>query len=327
MKRIILAAALAALPITASADWVLSAADSKLSFGSVKKDEIGEVHQFTSLTGAVDAAGTATVTIDLSSVETMIDIRNERMAEFVFDGIANPVVTAGIDLDALSSLATGEMQIIDMEGSLAFGNAEIAIEAPLAVIRLGEARVLVTTADMIFVNVADLGLTEGIDKLMELAELPSITRVVPVTFRLVFDEVTGAAAAPASASAVAAVITDSGALETAPAATATDTAALTGDVEAGAKVFRKCGACHVADEEKNRVGPHLVGIIGRQAATIEDYKYSNAFQKLDYEWTPERLTEYLRDPKGYVKGTKMSFGGLKDDEDIANVLAYLASAK
>lgn len=327
MKRMILPLALALLPLTASADWVLSGAESKLSFGSIKKDAVGEAHHFAGLSGSVDDAGMATVTVDLSSVETWIDIRNERMAEFVFAGLGDPTITGSVDIEALSALAPGASMVSDLEASLAFGDADISVEGPVFVTRLTDTRAMITSDEMIFVNVADLGVTAGIDKLMELAELPSITRVVPVTFRLVFDEVQSTASAPV----VGATVTSSGALETSsdsdPVVTASAEGSVDGDADAGAKVFRKCKACHVVDEEKNRVGPHLVGIIGRQAASIDGYKYSDAFQELDYEWTVERLTEYLRDPKGYVKGTKMSFAGLKKDEDIVNVIAYLAGAE
>lgn len=99
-----------------------------------------------------------------------------------------------------------------------------------------------------------------------------------------------------------------------------------GDAKAGATVFKKCAACHTATEEKNKVGPHLVGIIGRPVASIADYKYSKAMTEHVAAvpvWTEEEMTTYLKDPKGIVKGTKMAFAGLKKDEDIANVIAYL----
>ncbi len=88
-----------------------------------------------------------------------------------------------------------------------------------------------------------------------------------------------------------------------------------GDAVAGAKVFKKCAACHVATEAKNRVGPHLVGIVDRPMASVEDYKYSKAMTEHAAEvptWTEEALDAYLRDPRGVVKGTKMAFAGLEE---------------
>lgn len=105
-----------------------------------------------------------------------------------------------------------------------------------------------------------------------------------------------------------------------------NTALADGDAKAGATVFKKCTACHTATEAKNKVGPHLVGIIGRPMASIADYKYTKAMTDHVAEvpvWTEEAMTIYLKDPKGVVKGTKMAFAGLKKDEDIANVIAYL----
>ncbi|MEC7437700.1 MAG: cytochrome c family protein [Pseudomonadota bacterium] len=101
--------------------------------------------------------------------------------------------------------------------------------------------------------------------------------------------------------------------------------ALAGDIEAGAKVFKKCKACHVVDKEKNRTGPHLVKLFGRTAGSLEGYKYSKAMKASGIVWDEETLAGYLRAPKKYVKGTKMAFVGLKKDADIENIIAYLKS--
>ncbi|MEL6279331.1 MAG: cytochrome c family protein [Pseudomonadota bacterium] len=108
---------------------------------------------------------------------------------------------------------------------------------------------------------------------------------------------------------------------------AAEVAALGGDAKAGKKVYRKCKACHVIDKDKNRVGPHQVGIIGRPAAAIEGFKYSDAMIAKGEEglvWNVETLSAYLADPKGYIEGTKMAFAGLKKEDDIANVITYMA---
>jgi cytochrome c len=89
-------------------------------------------------------------------------------------------------------------------------------------------------------------------------------------------------------------------------------------------VFKKCKACHWADKEKNKTGPHLVGIIGRTAGSLESYKkYSKAMKASGIVWDETTLNDYLRAPKKYLKGTKMAFAGLKKDADIENVIAYL----
>lgn len=100
-------------------------------------------------------------------------------------------------------------------------------------------------------------------------------------------------------------------------------AALAQDAAAGEKVFRKCKACHVPDAETNRVGPHLVGIVGRAAGAVDGFKYSDAMKDSGITWDDETIAAYLADPKGYVPKNKMAFPGLKKEEDIANVIAYL----
>jgi cytochrome c2 len=101
------------------------------------------------------------------------------------------------------------------------------------------------------------------------------------------------------------------------------------DVSAGQKVFAKCTACHAVGEgARNKVGPELNELIGRVAGGLEGYKYSKAMIAAGeggLVWTSETLRDYLADPKGAVKGTKMAFAGLKKEEDLANVIAYLAT--
>ena len=99
---------------------------------------------------------------------------------------------------------------------------------------------------------------------------------------------------------------------------------LDGNPDAGERVWRQCSACHVADETQNRVGPHLVEIIGRDVASIEGFRYSNALKDLQgQDWTPEELDAWLEDPREYAPGTSMSYAGLRNAEDRKNLLAYL----
>jgi cytochrome c len=101
-----------------------------------------------------------------------------------------------------------------------------------------------------------------------------------------------------------------------------------GDAAAGEKVFRKCQACHAVGEgARNKVGPQLNGIVGRQAAGVEDYRYSKPATEHAAEtgeWEPEELVAYLEDPSAYLGGrSKMAFK-LRKEEDRADVVAYLA---
>ena len=113
--------------------------------------------------------------------------------------------------------------------------------------------------------------------------------------------------------------------EETPAAAALDMAL----VEEGEKVFRKCKSCHqVGDGAKNRSGPILNGIVGHPAGAVDGFRYSNVMADAGaggLVWTEEELAAFLAKPKAYMKGTKMSFAGLRKDEDIAAVIEYLKS--
>ena len=102
-----------------------------------------------------------------------------------------------------------------------------------------------------------------------------------------------------------------------------------GDAAAGEKVFKKCKACHaVGDKAKNKVGPMLNGMVGATAGSVEGYKYSKPMQAKQAEgliWTEAELDAFLTKPKTYLKGTKMSFPGLKKEQQRADVIAYLAT--
>ena len=99
-----------------------------------------------------------------------------------------------------------------------------------------------------------------------------------------------------------------------------------GDAAKGEKVFKKCKACHVVDKEKNKTGPHLVALLGREAGSVESFKkYSKAMKASGIIWDAETLDGYLENPKKYLKGTKMAFAGLKKEKDRQNIIAYFQS--
>ncbi|MEP2641047.1 YceI family protein [Roseobacter sp.] len=171
------------------ANWTSVDAGSSVAFGSIKNDYIGEVHTFNTVSGTVSEAGDVAITIDLTSVETNIDIRNERLIEHLFQaGKARAVLTGAVDMDVLNALEVGTTAVVDFDGALAFAGVEADIETQLLVARLGQDRVLVTTADLIMLATEDLELDAGVDILMDLAGLSGITRVAPVSVRMVFEK-------------------------------------------------------------------------------------------------------------------------------------------
>ena len=97
-----------------------------------------------------------------------------------------------------------------------------------------------------------------------------------------------------------------------------------GDLAVGEKVFKKCAACHsIVKGGKNNIGPALYNVVGRQVGIINDYKYSKSLSGYGKEWTFEELNGYLLKPAKWIKGTKMSFAGLRKEKDRASVILYL----
>ncbi len=110
-------------------------------------------------------------------------------------------------------------------------------------------------------------------------------------------------------------------------ALAANTAYAAGDAEAGKQVFKQCALCHTTEPGKNKIGPSLAGVVGREAGTAPNFNYSEAMKNFKHKWTPEELNTYLEDPRKLVPGTKMIFAGLKKPEDRQNVIAYLETLK
>jgi cytochrome c len=97
-----------------------------------------------------------------------------------------------------------------------------------------------------------------------------------------------------------------------------------GDVTSGEKIFKKCAACHSINKGgKNKIGPALYNVVGRKVGGVADYKYSKALASYGKEWSFEELNGFLIKPATYLKGTKMSYAGLRKETDRASVIKYL----
>jgi cytochrome c len=113
-------------------------------------------------------------------------------------------------------------------------------------------------------------------------------------------------------------------------AMASHSASAAGDAAKGQKVFNQCKICHTNVAGKNGIGPSLFGVIGRKAGTAPGFKYSAAMTKAGeggLVWGDKTLDNYLKDPRAAVPGNKMTFAGLKKEDDRENVIAYLETLK
>ena len=177
------------LASSASAHWELDNNSSILSFVTVKADHVGEVHTFDQLSGDINDDGSVQITIELASVNTLIDIRNERMQNMLFETNLFPQATISgeIDLDAVAAMDAGVSQAISVNFDLAIHGESSSYKADLLVTRT-ESGVLASTVKPIIVMADTHGLVSGVEALREVAGLPSISRAVPVSFNVVFEQ-------------------------------------------------------------------------------------------------------------------------------------------
>ncbi len=112
------------------------------------------------------------------------------------------------------------------------------------------------------------------------------------------------------------------------AATAPLQAADAADAEAGKKVFVKCQVCHTLEQDVSKVGPSLYGVFGRKSGTLASYAlYTDAMKNADVVWSEDTIRQLVKEPRTFIKGTRMIFLGLKNDREIDDLLAYLKTAQ
>jgi cytochrome c len=99
-----------------------------------------------------------------------------------------------------------------------------------------------------------------------------------------------------------------------------------GDPVKGEKVFLKCKACHEIATDRNKVGPTLQGVLGRKAGSVGGFKYSEAMLNSQVVWDAETIADYVEKPKEFIAGNKMAFAGLKKEDDIEDLIAFIAAS-
>lgn len=191
MKRSILAVLLAiwANPVLAEASfgtWKVDTEESALFYVTTKKEHVSETHMIPRVSGGISSEGLLRVALDMGSVQSGIDVRDGRLREHLYDVANFPAATftAEIDLAEYQSLSIGESMTGYINGDLVLAGSEGFVDFDVMVTRADVDRVVVSSFGPIIINGADFELTAGIDKLRELAKLPSISYSVPVSFVL-----------------------------------------------------------------------------------------------------------------------------------------------
>jgi polyisoprenoid-binding protein YceI len=177
------------LAAAANAAWTLNNDASRLSFISIKKDTVAEVHKFSHLSGAVDDQGGVEVTIQLASVDTAVPIRDERMRDMLFQTNLFPTadVTAKVDPAEFTGLVTGQFRNTETEITVSLHGESKNYKAAVSVAKLRGGSLMVSTIYPIIVNAGDFELAKGVEELRKIADLPAISTAVPVSLLLVFD--------------------------------------------------------------------------------------------------------------------------------------------
>ena len=179
---------LSGLASSVFAQWELNSGLSAIQFISTKNAAVAESHSFGSLSGSIDADGKVAIAIALDSVETLIDIRNERMRELLFETVQFPraEIEAQVGQSVLAPALAGGVVVTEIPITLSLHGHEKAMTVAVVLTRTSGGNLLVVTPSPILVNAADFGLEKGLDLLREVAGLKSISTAVPVSFQLLF---------------------------------------------------------------------------------------------------------------------------------------------
>ena len=170
------------------ANWSLQSEQSDIKFISVKNNAIAEISEFKTLQGSIDKKGTVNIAINLSSVDTNIAVRDQRLQKELFEVSRYPqaMLTGSVDVTKLKALKVGERYTDTVSLSLSLHGVEKNVTAKVAVIKMASGMWGVSSAEPVILNAADYQLTAGVEKLMALAGLSAINVAVPVSFNFIF---------------------------------------------------------------------------------------------------------------------------------------------
>ena len=181
---------LLATSLGVSASWQLDNNQSRLDFVSLKNDVAAEVHQFSQLKGHWQDDGSLSIEIAVAGLQTHIPIRDDRMWQYLFKLDDYPLITATgtVSPDAIADLAIGSSKTVRVPLQLTIVGQTQRVQSEVLVTRLAENSLQVNTQAPIMVNGDQFGLTEGLNRLRDLAGLQNINPMVPVTFTVRFEK-------------------------------------------------------------------------------------------------------------------------------------------
>ncbi len=181
---------LALISLSANADWNLNNADSSLYYVTSKAAAISEVNTFTNLSGVISNSGTASLEIDLASVDTAIEIRDQRVRDILFEIEQYPTASISIEINSseLANMAAGTSMISNYDYNLSLHGISAALNTDLRLTKVSDSRIEIQPAQPIIIGAGLFGLAEGVEALREVAGLPSINPNVVVDFSLFYDE-------------------------------------------------------------------------------------------------------------------------------------------
>ena len=170
--------------VALAGDWSVNNNQSTVSFISIKKSDIAEVHRFKQVEGTLTEAGKFSLTIDLSSVDTGILIRDERMQGLLFEVAQFPKLTlnASVNPKLLADLHIGEVMTLQVEGEIELHGKKQTKTFNVLVAKLSAKKMVVTSLTPVVVQAGDFDLATGVEKLRDIAGLTSISLAVPVSF-------------------------------------------------------------------------------------------------------------------------------------------------
>jgi len=181
-------AALVLLSQAAQAEWALDGAESSFHYVTSKASAVSEVNSFRTLAGGIVDDGTATLAIDLASVDTAIEVRDQRMRDMLFQVAQYPqaTVTVAVDAAAIDAMQAGTTSTANYKASVDLHGLQVDYDVELQVIKLDADTVQVQLARPLLVGAVSFGLVQGVEELKTIAGLPSINPNVVVDFALVY---------------------------------------------------------------------------------------------------------------------------------------------